>query len=67
MAAYLNDEFLGAAAPIFDQAERLADNEDVRFRVQVARLPIWYVARVPQEERAKKDAGSVNEKRCGVS
>jgi hypothetical protein len=56
-AAYLNDEFLAAAGQTFDQAEHLADNEDVRFRVQVARLPIWYVQlatdRVPKEQRGE--------------
>jgi hypothetical protein len=42
-SAYLNAGVLKAAEQILDQAEELAQNDDVRFRVQVARLPIWYV------------------------
>lgn len=38
-----NDELLNGAEKIFDEAEKLAENDDVRFRVQVARLPVWYV------------------------
>jgi uncharacterized protein DUF4838/glycosyl hydrolase family 67 len=41
--AYLNDQFTASADEIFDRAENAADNGAVRFRVQVARLPIWYV------------------------
>jgi uncharacterized protein DUF4838/glycosyl hydrolase family 67 len=40
---YLNDEFLQGAETLLEQAKALADNETVRFRVEVARLPIWYV------------------------
>lgn len=42
-APYLNDEFLEEAEQLFDEAEQLAENDEIRFRVQVARLPIWYV------------------------
>ena len=42
-AAYLNDSFLAEAAKIFDAAEQAAENDSVRFRVQVARLPMYYV------------------------
>jgi hypothetical protein len=42
-AAYLNDQFIASAEEIFNRAENSADNDTVRFRVQVARLPIWYV------------------------
>jgi hypothetical protein len=42
-APYLNDELLTTAERLFEQAERLADTDDIRFRVQAARLPIWYV------------------------
>ncbi len=38
-----NDEFLESAERLFDEAERLAESETIRFRVQVTRLPIWYV------------------------
>ncbi|MEM3425531.1 MAG: DUF4838 domain-containing protein [Thermoproteota archaeon] len=40
---FLDDEFLEEAERLFDEAERLADSEETRFRVQVARLPVWYV------------------------
>ncbi len=42
-AAYLGEEVLTGGARLLDQAEQLADDEAVRLRVQVARLPIWYV------------------------
>lgn len=42
-AAYLSEDILGAAETILDEAEQLAENDDIRFRVQVARLPVWYV------------------------
>ncbi len=42
-AAYLNDEFLADASKIFDAAEQAAPDDTIRFRVQVARLPIEYV------------------------
>lgn len=55
-AAYLNDAFLSDASKILDAAEHAADNDTIRFRVQVARLPIYYVQlatqRVQGEERA---------------
>ncbi|MGQ9461724.1 MAG: DUF4838 domain-containing protein [Candidatus Fervidibacter sp.] len=55
-ALYLNsDEFLEGAERLFDEAERLAESEEIRSRVQIARLPIWYVKiatnRVTGEER----------------
>jgi len=42
-APYLNDEFLRSADALFNQAEASAENDAVRSRVQVTRLPIWYV------------------------
>ncbi len=54
--AYLNDGFLTEASKIFDAASQAADNDTIRFRVQVARLPIYYVQlatqRVQGDERA---------------
>jgi hypothetical protein len=54
---YLDDGFLEEAEKLFDKAEEVADNEEIRFRVQVARLPIWYVKiaanRVDGEERLR--------------
>jgi hypothetical protein len=51
-----NDEFLDSAERLFDEAERLAESEEIRFRVQVARLPVWYVKlatnRVTGDERS---------------
>lgn len=41
--SYLNDEFLDGAERLFDEAERLAESEAIRFRIRVARLPVWYV------------------------
>jgi len=50
-----DDEYLASAERLFDEAERLADSEEIRFRVRVARLPIWYVKiatnRVTDKER----------------
>jgi hypothetical protein len=34
---------MNAGEKILDEAEQLAENDDIRFRVQVARLPVWYV------------------------
>ncbi len=56
-SAYLNEEFLNAANQILEQAEHQADNDAFRFRVQTARLPVWYVQlatdRVSVEHRAE--------------
>jgi hypothetical protein len=55
-AAYLNDELVSTGERLLDEAEQMAENDTVRFRVQVARLPIWYVKlatnRVAGEARA---------------
>lgn len=40
---FLSEEIIGKATELFDQAEQLADDDDVLHRVQVARLPIQYV------------------------
>ncbi|MBU6401314.1 MAG: hypothetical protein KGS61_13445, partial [Verrucomicrobia bacterium] len=42
-APYLSPDVMDAAEKIFDDAERAAETDAVRFRVQVARLPVWYV------------------------
>jgi hypothetical protein len=39
---YQNPSLMKAAEAILDEAEKVAGNDKVRFRVQVARLPIWY-------------------------
>jgi hypothetical protein len=42
-ACYLTDELITTGERFLDEAEQMADNDTVRFRVQVARLPLWYV------------------------
>jgi hypothetical protein len=42
-AGYLNEGFLNAANQVLAQAEQAAENETVRARVRIARLPVWYV------------------------
>lgn len=51
---FLDDEFLEEAEKLFDEAERLADNEEIRFRIQVARLPVWYVKLAAKRVRGEK-------------
>ena len=55
-APYLNDEFLAQAERIFEVAERLADDETVRFRVQVAHLPVQYVRLVTDRDTGDERA-----------
>ena len=38
-----SDEFVRQAESIFDKAEAVADNEEIRQRVEMARLPIMYL------------------------
>ena len=42
-SAYLNEDVMNAGEKILDEAELLAESDAIRFRVQVARLPVWYV------------------------
>ncbi len=42
-AAYLNDSFITQADKLFDQAEEGAGDSAIRARLEVTRLPIWYV------------------------
>jgi len=42
-SAYLKEEFIQPADQLLAEAERAAENPTIRFRVQVARLPLWYV------------------------
>jgi hypothetical protein len=44
-------DFVSEADKIFDQAERVADNEEIRRRVEMARLPLMYLKckRTPKE------------------
>ncbi len=41
-ARYLTPAFLAEADQVLAQAEATADNETVRLRVRVVRLPVWY-------------------------
>ncbi len=42
-SAYYTDELITQGEQLLDEAELLADNDAVKLRVQVARLPIWYL------------------------
>ncbi len=42
-SSYLKEEIMNEAERSLQEAEKLADNEEIRFRVQVASLPVWYV------------------------
>lgn len=42
-ACYLTGELLDEGERLLGEAEQLAENDTIRFRVQVARLPVWYV------------------------
>jgi hypothetical protein len=56
-APYLNSTFLQEADQLLSTAEEAAADEAARFRVQIARLPVWYVQivteRVKGEERTQ--------------
>jgi hypothetical protein len=54
---YLNSEVMDAGEKLLDEAEQLAGNDDVRFRVQMVRLPVWYtkIANNRVSGDAKKD------------
>ena len=56
-AAYLDEETLAAAEWTLDAADRDAENDAIRFRVEVARLPVWYVKLAT--ERVKGDERTV--------
>lgn len=49
-----SDDFVRKAERLFDEAEKVADNEEIRQRVEVARLPIMYLKcrRSPIEAKA---------------
>ena len=53
---FLAPEIIQRAKELFDEAERLADDEDVLQRVHVARLPIQYVqiATLPESDPERK-------------
>jgi hypothetical protein len=53
-AKYLNAEFTTAADKLLAEAEAMAESDAVRQRVQLARLPVWYVQIV--NDRVKDQA-----------
>ena len=42
-SAYYTEELIPQGEKLLDEAEQLADNDAVKLRVQVARLPLWYL------------------------
>jgi hypothetical protein len=42
-SAYYTEEVIARGETLLDEAEKLAGNDTVRLRVQVARLPVWYL------------------------
>lgn len=48
-SAYLNHGFMIEADAILAKAEGAAADEETRFRVQVARLPIWYLQLIKEK------------------
>ena len=55
---YLSDEFLDASEPIFDEAERLADDDTILDRVKKLRLSVRYVrlAHTPADAEGRREA-----------
>ncbi len=53
-----NDEFVAHAERIFDEAEKVAENEEIFNRVELARLPILFLKCMRNPEEAKID-GSI--------
>lgn len=55
-SAYLSPDIVKRARELFDEAERLAENEEILFRVRVARLPIQYVemSNLPENDSKRK-------------
>ncbi len=49
------DEFVREAETLFDKAETVADNEEVRERVEMARLPVMYLKCKRNPSIAKED------------
>ena len=41
-SCHLTDEVFKEGERLLNEAEQMADDETIRFRVQVARLPVWY-------------------------
>ncbi|MBI5386053.1 MAG: DUF4838 domain-containing protein [Verrucomicrobia bacterium] len=42
-SAYYTEDVLALGEKLLDDAEQLAENDAVKLRVQVARLPVWYL------------------------
>ena len=54
---YLNQEFIASADSILSEAEKAANSPAIRQRVQVARLPIWYVQLAANQVKDSDRAG----------
>ena len=52
---FFSDELIRKADAIFDRAEVVAENEEIRRRVEMARLPIMYVKCVRSPSDARRD------------
>ena len=59
---FLSKDFLYKATGIFDRAEKMAENDDVLYRVQHERLPIMYVKLMRGPEFVGKEYGKVLER-----
>ena len=64
---FLSREFLDEATRLFDEAEQLAENEDVRHRVEIERLPILYVFLARGPEFTGADYGQLLERFEGIT
>lgn len=53
--ALFSDEFVVQAGRLFDQAETVADTEEIRRRVELARLPVLYLKCKRTPEVARQD------------
>ncbi len=58
---WLSNGFLERAKPMFDQAETLVENDEIRSRVELARLPVIYVE-LSQLYGQFKDTNSIGDK-----
>ncbi|MGB9597365.1 MAG: hypothetical protein ACPL7B_13880, partial [Candidatus Poribacteria bacterium] len=54
---YLSEDNMKIAEKLFDEAEKLADSDDILARVLVARLPIQYVriSNLPQDDPKRSE------------
>ena len=58
---WLSNDFLERAKPIFDKAQALAENDEIRSRVELDRLPVMYVE-LSQLHKQLKDTNKIPDK-----